>query len=308
MSYKIPGIPSPKAYKEETADFWELQAIRYPDMPISQRHISKEIAIALDERKHDGIESDDDDLDQSFDDILTELTNRRKASAKKYPFEIGKYSIRLKSEDAIYKDLYIFLLLSTRLNMTKDKNQNGVDATLLFEEICAIAVKNYLGHNTQSFVFGTAADASFQDKVKDMIAKIGEGGYFNPPYNIDPTQKKDDGVDVVAYKNFADGKMGKLIAFGQCKTGTSSWKDGKFKLRPSDFCINWFASPVVYTPLRLLFICDTMNEGNTFFDDQQGFIVFNRFRIMEYLPESLDNSIIIRVKKWLQGALQKIDA
>lgn len=308
MAYKIPNLPSARAYKEETADFWEVQAIRFPEMPISQRHIVKEVARSLDEKKHDGIESEDDELDDSFGEILDELTNRVKASANKYPFEISKYAIKLKNEDSVYKDLYIFLLLSTRFNMTNEKSQNGVDATLLFEEICAIAIKSYFGKNTQSFVFGTAVAGSFKDKVQDLIIKIGEGGSFRNPNHTDNTQKKDDGIDVVAYKNFSDGQIGKLIAFGQCKTGHSSWKDGKLKLRPSDFCQKWFSAPVVYHPLKLLFICDTMNEGSTFFDDQQGFIVFNRFRIMEYLPkEALNAALMKQIRLWLKGAFLKID-
>lgn len=307
MAYKIPELPSAKAYKEETADFWEVQAIRYPEMFVSQRHLVKDIARGLDEKSHDGIESEDDELDESFDEILNEIVNRIRASAGKYPFEISKYSIKLKEEESIYKDLYIFLLLSTRFNMTKEKTQNEIDATLLFEEICAIAIKKYFGENTESFVFGTAAAGPFKDKVQDLILKIGEGGNFRNPNNVETTPKKDDGIDVVAYKNFADGRIGKLIAFGQCKTGDSSWKDGKLKLRPSDFCQKWFSAPVVYLPLRLLFICDTMNEGSTFFDDQQGFIVFNRFRIMEHLPNDLDPSIVARVRQWLEGAFEKID-
>lgn len=63
MAYKIPGTPSERAYKEETADFWEVQAIRSPSMPIAQRQIVKDIAYQFDEKNHDGIESEDDSLD-----------------------------------------------------------------------------------------------------------------------------------------------------------------------------------------------------------------------------------------------------
>lgn len=306
MAYKIPGLPSARAYKEETADFWEVQAIRNPEMPISQRNIVKDIARSLDEKSHEGIESEDDELDESFDAVLHELANRVRASNNKYPFEVSKYAIKLKSEECIHKDLYIFLLLSTRFNMANEKRQNGIDATLLFEEICAIAIKDYFGKNTQSFVFGTAVQGTFKDKVQDLIMKIGEGGRFRDLNNARSIPQKDDGVDVVAYKNFADKRIGKLIAFGQCKTGDSSWRDGKLKLVPSDFCRKWFSGDVVYDPLRLLFICDTMNEENNFFSDQYGFIVFNRFRIMEYIPDDIDLNIIVRVRQWLEGALQKI--
>lgn len=50
-----------------------------------------------------------------------------------------------------------------------------------------------------------------------------------------------------------------------------------------------------------------MNYGSTYFDDQQGYIVFNRFRIMEYLTDGLDQSIIQRISKWIEGAKIKLD-
>jgi hypothetical protein len=309
MSYKIPNIPSPRAYKEETADFWEVEAIRFPKMPISQRHITKEIACSLDEESHDGIQSEDDELDDSFEAVINELANRVKATNNNYPFEIDRYSLKLKEENSTYKDLYIFMLLSTRFNMTTDKVQNGIDATKLFERLCAIAIKNYFGGNTESFVFGTAVPGSFKDKVQDLIYKIGEGSAYRNP-NTGGNTKNDDGLDIVALKKFSDGRIGKLMAFGQCKTGTrDAWKDSKHKANPEDFCTKWFSTPVVFTPLRLLFICDTMHEdGGTFFDDQHRFLVFNRFRIMEYLlPDSIEAPLLADIRTWLKGAYQKIN-
>jgi hypothetical protein len=306
MSYQIPEIPSKKAYIEEFADFWEVNALGNPQMPVSQRDIARQIGYSFDELNHDGIESEDDGLEARFDEIQKEHVFREQAIGNKYPFEIKKYALKLKEESSIYKDLYLFLLLATRLNMTAEKNQNGIDGALLFEEICASAIGNYFGDKTESFVFGTAVSGSFKDKIADLIRKIGEGGSYSNPDPVPLTKKKDGGVDIVAYKNFADGRSGKLIAFGQCKTGTSTWRKDKNGLQPQDFCTNWFSEYPVYTPLSLLFICDTMNIAYNFISDQRRYIVFNRFRIMEYLTESLDESIIERVQWWVTGALKKV--
>jgi hypothetical protein len=62
MAYKIPNLPSAQAYKEETADFWEIQAVRNPGIYVSQTQISKVIARELDELDHDGVNSEDDVL------------------------------------------------------------------------------------------------------------------------------------------------------------------------------------------------------------------------------------------------------
>lgn len=305
MTYKIPSLPSAKAYKEETADFWEVQAILTPGTYVSHIQISKIISKELDELTHEGVESEDDVLDAALDDVLAELARRPKYTTNKYPFELGKYSLKLKDDDDLLKNIYLFLLLCCRFNMQTSKVHDGIDGTLLFERLCAHVAKNYFGSNCESFVFGTAEAGSFETKVKDMILRIGEGGSFKNPNKNSPS-KNDDSIDIVAWKEFSDERMGKLIAFGQCKTGTSSWKDGKHKLKPEDFCNKWFYQAPIHRPIPLVFICDTMNEDFNFYSDQQGYIIFNRFRILEYVTDSLDANIQADIQKWLTGALSTL--
>ena len=213
MSYKIPQIPSSKAYKEETADFWEVQAICNPGMFISQINISRILYKELDEINHDGIESEDDVVDMTLDNVFRELTQRIKFTSEKYPFEFTKYSIRLIENNINLKDIYLFLLLCTRLNMKTHKVQNEIDGTLLFENLCSYVAVKYFGDKSESIVFGTTLAGSFEDRTKDLILKIGEGKSFTNPNNNIPTAK-DDGIDVVVWKDFSDKRIGKLIGFG----------------------------------------------------------------------------------------------
>jgi hypothetical protein len=236
MAYKIPDLPSARSYKEETADFWEIQAIRNPGIYVSQTQISKIIARELDELDHDGLNSEDDilidgnDKVAGLEDVLLELQNRIKYSSNKYPFDFGKFSMKLRENEDLIKQVYLFLLLCTRLNMLTKKIHNKKDGTLLFEKLCAHVAKNFFGSNSDSFVFGTAEPGNFEAKVKHLIKQIGEGESFKNPNN-NPPSKNDDSVDVVVWKDFSDKRMGKLIGFGQCKTGTTSWKDDKHKLK-----------------------------------------------------------------------------
>jgi hypothetical protein len=188
--------------------------------------------------------------------------------------------------------------------MTNNKIQNNVDATLLFEELCAVVGVNYLGKNSDSCVFGTANPGNFEAKVNDLILKIGEGGAFKNTNNNPPT-KNDDAVDIVVWKNFADQRIGKLLAFGQCKTGTS-WHDEIHKLKPNVFCDNWFYNAPILPPLPVIFICDTLNEHSNFHSSQRGYLVINRFRILEHIENNLDNGIYARLKSWLDGAIKTI--
>lgn len=306
MSYKIPDLPSAKAYKEETADFWEVQAICNPGMYISQTQISKIIAKELDEIIHEGIESEDDLLDDGLDDVFIELQRRIKFSSNKYPFKFQKFSMKFEEQTSIIKEVYLFLLFCTRFNMKTHKIQNNIDGTLLFEKICAHVAKNYFGEASQSFVFGTAEPGNFENKVKDLIEKIGEGKNFQNPNKNQPT-KKDDSIDIVVWKDFSDKRIGKLIGFGQCKTGTTSWRDDIHRLKPSDFCGNWFSEQPVLNPIPLVFLCDTMNEDFNFYTAQLGYLVFNRFRILEYIDDNLDINLKTDISMWLNGALKLLD-
>lgn len=306
MTYKIPTLPSAKAYLEEKADFWEVQSIANPDMFMSEMSISRAIARGLDEINHEGIESEDDELDVNLDDVYRELTEREKSCAGRYPFEFGKTSIRASQEESIFKDIYTYLLLSTRFLMNKVENkvQNGVDGTLVFERLCAVIAKEYFGENADSFVFGTAEEGNFESKIKDLIVSIGEGDGYKNPNNNYPT-KNDDGIDVVVWKPFTDNRIGKLIGFAQCKTGTS-WHDEIKKLNPDHFCENWLKEKPVFPPIPIVFICDTLNLERNFVTDQRGKLVFNRFRIMEYLPKEIDAELIADIRAWLDAALKRI--
>lgn len=306
MPYKFSKLPNSRSYKEETADFWEIQAICNPGIYVSQIQISKIIAKELDEIDHEGIESEDDLLDDRLDEVFSELQRRVEFTSDKYPFIFQKYSMKIDDDTSIVKEVYLFLLLCTRFNMTTQKEHNGIDGTLLFEKLCAHVAKKYFGDSSQSFVFGTAEPGNFEGKVKDLIKKVGEGRAFQNPNNNVPT-KKDDSVDVVVWKEFSDKRIGKLIGFGQCKTGTTSWRDGIHKLSPIDFCGKWFNEQPILYPIPLVFICDTMNEDFNFYTSQKGYLVFNRFRILEYVNDSLDDQIKQDLSTWLEGALSKLN-
>lgn len=304
MPYKFPNLPSAKAYKEEVADFWEIQAVRNPGQYISRTQISRIIATGLDEIDHEGIESEDDILDSRLDDVLIELRRRQDFSSGKYPFSFKKYSLKLNEETNLNRNIYLFLLLCTRFNMLNSKLQNEIDGTLLFEELCADVATGYFGKTSNSYVFGTAIAGNFESKVKDLITNIGEGKAFKNPNKNAPT-KNDDSVDIIAWKGFSDKRPGKLIAFGQCKTGTS-WQDEIQKLKPGNFCDNWFLESPILEPIPLVFITDTLIEDFNFHSSQKGYLFFNRFRILELIKNNLDNKIQTNIQSWLDGAMSKI--
>lgn len=300
MSYKIPEVPSPRAYIEELADFWEVLAIK--DQPISQINVVKAIEMGSDEMLIDGVDSSEDESNMILDDALMEI-NTRSTYFGSYPFDISDYSIRLNTSKP-QACTYIFLLLVTRLNMTQYKIQKNIDGTHLFEKLCAQVAKEYFGRSTESLVFGTSTTGSFEEKVNQLISRTGIGRRFANPNNNTPTAK-DAGVDLIIWKEFSDREEGKLIGFAQCKTGTS-WRESYKQLTPVSFCENWLLESPIVTPISIIFISDTLNRAKNFKSDQRGFLFFNRFRIMEYLPESLPSGLQDEINEWTRNAIEVV--
>ena len=301
MSYKINALPSPKAYNEEKADFWEVEALKNFGDPVSQSTISKILSVGSDELSHEGITSEDDETYMDLDETFNELDLRNKKCAGGYPYELGKFSVKTSASLTDENKVYVFLLLCTRFNMFKDKVQNSLDGTLIFERISALVLREYLGENAKSIVFGTAVSGSFEDKVEDLIEKIGEGVKFKNP-NKNPPTKNDDGIDVVGLLDFFDQEPGKLIAFGQCKTGTT-WRNEIQRLNPQRFCSNWlFEQPILY-PIPVVFLTDVTYSSRNIYTDQKDYLVFNRFRIMQNLPSTLPIDVQQDIITWVDGAL-----
>lgn len=302
MDFKVPDSPSRNSYVEEIADYWELQAAIHQERAISKVDIIKRMSVGSDELDHDGINSEEDKIDLKLDTVLPEFSKRLKACTEhKYPFILNRTSIQIDSRNNKFKYLYLFLLLSTRLKMTPSGDFNEINGPYLFEKLCRIAGENYFGCLSESFHFGTGNQGNFPDKVDSLIDQLEEGrGYRN--INDHKNLKNDDGVDVVFWKNFSDKEVGKLIGFGQCKTGTS-WQETYYKLKPKTFCQNWFQEHPVLAPIPIIFIADTLKSERNFRSVQSGYLFFNRFRIIEHLSEDLPDDIYESVEQWVDGAL-----
>jgi hypothetical protein len=154
-----------------------------------------------------------------------------------------------------------------------------------------------LGARAESLVFGTALDGAFEHKVNDLCVRLGEGIQFDNPDTVQPTAQ-DDRLDIVAWKSFTDRNTSKLIAFGQCKTGTSWTSANLSELQPEVFCKKWFRRQPIHTPVRMFFcsLYISLDQWNTRAND--GGIVFDRFRILDFLPEGIENDLLQNIMTW----------
>lgn len=304
--FKWPGTPSPRPGVHEIADFAELSA--WQKDPASSTAIAQALARFGEtgySHEPSGEESDGDDLTEQ---AYLEIERRREACGDGYPFILDQqgYTIRLLRDSlneryAVYK----YLLLATRLNMKDNRQHAGIDGTHLLEELAAEVAKEYLGARAESLVFGTAAvAASFRDKVNDLCSKIGEGGGFTDR-GTTGRQERDGKLDIVAWKNFADRQAGKLITFGQCKTGTD-YKDTLTQLQPDSFCKKWMRSQPIVNPVRMFFISEALSYDHWYNISSDAGILFDRCRIIDFC-DSVTPETLGKIKSWTEAAAKDND-
>lgn len=301
-SYKIPNTPARGASPHELADYLELLCI-VNDGEYSINDAQPQIDIISDEDDQEGIMNEDDQIHDELQFALEEIDRRNDACGGHYPFLADRNSIHyLPGESANEQKLaivYIYLLLATRLNMIQHKLCGEIDGTLLFEELSAVAVKKYFGNNAESFVFGTGAQGGFRDKINQLIENLKEGVEAKDPEDT-THDEKDGGLDVVVWKDFADHNKGKIIGFGQCKTGTE-WRKQVGSLHPDDFCKTYFKEQPISTPVNLFFVAESFKENSEAIYRKAG-IMFERCRIMENISEISDD-LLSRIKIWVDNKL-----
>jgi len=307
--FKLPDkFPSSRDDVHEIADSYEYHCLLSKNGKTPFHQVFRAASIAGDELKAEGIEDEDDDFNgDRLNEVCIEINRRKKACNGNYPFLLEERGRSLKldlPEDNWATIAYTYLLLATRLNMTKDRVHAKVDGALLFEHFSAQVAENYWGARAGSKVFGTATDGNFPDKITDLCKSMGEGQGFKSKNKSRPTEK-DAKLDVVVWKSFSDENTAKLLGFGQCKTGTH-WEDTISQLQPDKFCQSWFEDQPAVGPVRLFFITDSFPTYQWYSKASSAGIIFDRFRIMDFLPPALDIQLENDIRKWVTAALGSV--
>ncbi len=298
--FKWPGTPSVRAPAHEVGDFAELVCWR--DNGTSVTALSQDISRLEDNDYAGGVPEEDPQVGEVHE-AYGEIEKREKACREGYPFVVGDQGYSLYVDHAPANRRYIiykYLLLATRLDMGTNRLHAGIDGTLLFEELAAEVAREYFGNRAESLVFGTAAGMpSFPHKVNNLCKRLKEGGRFEKYFETS-SNPKDGKLDVVVWKRFTDGKAGKLIAFGQCKTGTN-YEDALTHMRPDSFCANWMHSPIPLTPVRMFFVAEALPEDRWHKTVDEGGLLFDRCRIVDF-SDNINKKVLDRVKTWTNAA------
>ena len=299
--FKWPGTPSSRPPEHELADYAEL--VCWKQGSTSMNALSADLDRLGENDYSDGV-PEEEELPQVVEEAYLEIERRQEACGDGYPFVIGGkgYTLHASQEANSNYTIYKYLLLATRLNMKDKRAHAGIDGASLFEELASEAARQYLGLRAESIVFGTAAGmADFPGKVNDLCKRIKEGdGYVNR--NEAPPNERDGKLDVVAWKHFADRLPGKLIAFGQCKTGTN-YKDTLTQLQPDSFCKKWLRSPLVLTPMRMFFVAEALSRSRWANTSYDAGLLFDRCRIVDFC-DGINGAVLEKVTTWTKAAAE----
>ena len=298
--FRWPGVPTPRAYIHELADFAEL--LSWKQGSVSATTVVGDLGRLAENDYSEGV-PEEEEIPQDVEDAFREIERRIEDSNGGYPFEFnanGTVLYPIQGVDDVRHLAYKYLLLSTRLDMNKNRTHVGINGTELLEGLAAVTARQYLGARAESMVFGTSEDApDFPAKIDILCQKLNEGGGF-VARGASARRKKDDKLDVVAWTPFADRREAKLIAFGQCKTGTN-WRSQVTQLQPDKFCSKWFQSQPAVNPVRMFFISEALSSVDWRNESVDAGLLFDRCRIIDYCG-GLDGGLLQNLENWTTAA------
>jgi len=266
----------------------------------SAREIVRTLNQVGDNEQNEGCEDDEDENTDSVDDVFLELESRSSRCGNAYPYSLNlgqnleHQQIDLNNRQAI---VYRYLLLCTRLNMKTNHRHAGINGTELFEKYSAFVMRTYLGfHRAQAMVFGTSVEGGFAKKVEELCTRLNEGGTYLP-VDISGADAKDDKLDALAWVPFGDSNPGKIILFGQSKTGTS-WPEQLTQSRPIDFARKWFSTRNFWVePVRALCVAESVDPDRWPSTCISGGLLMDRSRLVEF-SELIDDGIFDEIHRW----------
>jgi len=311
--FRLPGLPTEASDSPvEIADWWEIVALKSKGKKASLNDL-RAIRHRQTETDPDTDAEEDIEEESRFDFAIDEIRYRFAACGANYPFRlVGQFDrvLDYNAEDPEESRLlYLFLLLTTRLNMNSRREFNDIDGPLLFEEVCEIALKSIWNDRAKIHRFGTSSgQGDFPQKLKAFFQDLQEFDLRSD--RVIPNHGGDDGLDIAIWTSFtwmpldnSRAPQGKLILLAQCKTGTS-WKVPDLqRLQPDSFFGKWMAPQPCGQTARAFMASARIEQIDWEDHHRDGGLFFDRCRIFDYAVGRLPKDVFAKVRLWTEGAL-----
>ncbi len=245
--------------------------------------------------------------------VFRELANRLPSCGNQtdgYPFRMSDDNFllsRVSDHAAPHYHVYKFLLLVTRADMgSKNRTQAGVDATKVFERLCADVLRAFWGANglSDAMILGTASqgngDDRFKNAIDELCKSLREGGGWKK--SARKPRGGDGGLDVAVWRRFADEREGALVGFAQCKTG-DNWRKSRTQLQSRAFCGDYMTDSLILDPIRIYMVPHRISRQRWASDTRYAGLIVDRCRITEY-ASSVSNNNLDDSQKWMTAVLK----
>lgn len=278
-------LPLPEQFRNpiNLADWLELNALGAEDKNSSAGEIVDVLQFHIQGREI---------VEEYALSTMGEIEDRQTAAQDAYPFElVNGRTIQAKQN---WKECaaYIFCLCLSYFGWKLVRNA-PINPWFLFEDLSAIAARNYFGGDVIQFG-NRVVKKAFADRINELCESIGEGQGFE---DQDLRSVKDDRVDLVIWKDFVDQKSSKLLVFGQCASG-ANWLDKQTELRPDAFWRQWIRGSWVSELQRSFFIPHRIDHLDWDRRARNTGLLFDRCRVSHWAFQ--ENNLVLSETDYME--------
>lgn len=273
------------------SDWAELQILYAGATSVSLESIRTEIDVEgmLDNSaQFNTSDTPNEESEQLVANVVREIDRRAVHGGKGYPFRIRENRLELRPGAHRWTPYAFCLMVSDR-----DYWSSGDPSPKMFEHIASKALQIYL--HGSAILFGAPRDAPDQN-IRVALTNLAKrtGDRFISIYPIKPTDK-DLGLDVVGWKDFADGETSKVLVYMQCATG-EHWETKKSDLDLGTSGVWNHIMAWTTPPVKALAVPYVVPPGDDWQRVTPGLLLLDRLRISSLLPAK---SVSIKGFDWL---------
>jgi len=195
-------------------------------------------------------------IDSAVSDIGVELKRRANVLGDCYPFQCHGNKLSYKSSTTLVYEFCLAISQAQSLSQGDFKK-----LPVAFERLMRDLTISFLGNDTMGLRTGWPAEGDRTTNFKGVIEKLSEmtdEWHWSPDHGLpdDPShqQVKDEGLDFVVWKDFGDGRSGKLFVLGQCACG-NDWETKLHDIDADFVKLGKWVKPISYAkPYRMFCI------------------------------------------------------
>lgn len=237
-------------------------------------------------------------LQLRVDDVWSELRRRAKVIGDRYPFAVTPTRVDLQRDSSVYR--FLALLGARLLYELDDRVVSTSKPARLFESVVATALARLVGGTALRFGWPRRSGdvpSGFKPAVKKLCDLMKE--QIGRHRSVSP-DAKDQSLDVIAWRSFADSQPSQAVILCQCAIG-KDWSEKHIEVD------RWHSDVIEFANRpqnALAFVVHLPDQKSTLVRGTAGVggILLDRTRIASLVSDSdLDVQVLQDIKDWVSG-------